>query len=169
MYLIIKRLDKIATDLEKKGYIKEASEIDVISNTIEKLAFIYNAKDDPLYEDMSSAINLLKENKRDPAYNLVSKSIKEMLRKKELFGGIDGVKSSFNLFHKALKAFIESKEPNSYIIRTLYGVLHFMEESEEGINNVLNSKRSGKKRRSEYEPFDTFIKARNLEIPSETL
>lgn len=35
---IISNLDRIATDVQEKGFIREAEEIDVVTNTLEKMA-----------------------------------------------------------------------------------------------------------------------------------
>lgn len=52
------RLDKLASDLEAKGLIKEATDIDVVSNTLEKLAFEMAAT--PIYKRISEAMKVLK-------------------------------------------------------------------------------------------------------------
>ena len=169
-------LDRVANSLESKGFLKEAESIDIITNTIEKQAFRYMAKGDllhgegdPLYKKIVSAKEALKKGKWGEAHDIISKSMKEMETKSKLFKGVSAVNSYVNLFNKVVKAFIEENQSPGFVIRLLDGVLFYMEEAEEGINRIINSKNQGTQKDNlvpdtETEPFGKLIPARNSEL-----
>jgi hypothetical protein len=63
MFIITEKLDKIASVLESKGYLKEAEELDVLSNTLEAMEVeAFNVEMSPLYKLLSNIFKAIRSN-----------------------------------------------------------------------------------------------------------
>ena len=140
MKLITKRLDKIATDLENKGYIKEATEIDIISNTIDSLPN-YSVGLDPLYKSFSLSLHALAKGRVDSAYGFLNAMKDSVERRLENYGHLPAVKTYCALY----KAIMENLEKRDYSLENAVSFIkdaqEYMIKAEEEMNSSVMSRK----------------------------
>lgn len=84
MFILTDKLDRIASTLESKGYLKEAEEIDIIANTLEAMELeAFNVEMSPLYKILSKIFKAIKDNNSRAAlgFHQQGLGLKEQLAK----------------------------------------------------------------------------------------
>ena len=132
---VTEKLDKIATDLENKGYIKEAMEIDAISNAIDKLA-AFRAQSDPMLKNIGFAIKALTMGKPDKAVQFLDFMTQSMDIKNKSWGNVPGIRAAIGEWYIIKEALKKGElEPQEAIDR-LKGVVNSFTQAEDIINNL---------------------------------
>lgn len=134
---IIEKLDNLATKLENKGLMKEASDIDVISNTIEKLS--YSVERDKAYINMGNAVQAINQGRPQNAKGFLQQIRGNMEMKNQQYGNKSSdVRESVKLYNDAAGALSTDTEA-AQVVPMLQGSMQYLKKAEPFINKAQMS------------------------------
>lgn len=131
---LIEKLDNLATNLETKGLMKEASDIDMISNTMEKLS--YAVKRDKAYINMGNAIQALNQGRPQNAKGFLQQIRGNMQMKDQQYSAKSPeIKESVRLYGDAVNA-LGSGSESAQVTSILQGSMEYLKKAEPFINQA---------------------------------
>jgi hypothetical protein len=148
---ITERLDKVASSLESKGFIQEATEIDLISNTIEKLS--YRVEADPVYKSIALSLQALKKGKAKSAFAFLDNIAKAMENRATQYKDIQAVQQAFSMFQAAREALKSDNVDPNQVARFLVEAQGYFEKAEPEISQA-------QMRPQKYQPMDLVFSAK---------